>query len=51
MITFDYHGYCDTQGCANEGLWFDAPSLDGVLQRIGCGICGADFTHTCVPKE
>lgn len=51
MIAYDYVGSCGTPKCVNEGMEFDAPSVDGVLQNIYCGACGVEFTDRCVPKE
>lgn len=49
-VQFDYEGSCQTINCGNQGVIFDAPSLDGVLQNIVCGVCGVDFTGNCQPK-
>jgi hypothetical protein len=51
MIAYDYVGACATPDCVNNGIMFDAPSVDGVLQNIFCGGCGVEFTDLCVPKE
>lgn len=45
-----HKGACSTEGCENLGVFFDAPSLDGELQPIVCGVCGVDFTENCVLK-
>lgn len=49
-ITIDHEGSCGTPGCANAGLVFDAPSVDGVVGQIVCGVCGVNFTDRCTPK-
>lgn len=45
-----HHGSCQTENCENFGVLFDAPSLDGELQPIVCGVCGEEFTNNCVLK-
>jgi len=45
-----HKGSCNTNGCENFGAVFDAPSLEGVLQPIVCGVCGVEFTNNCIPK-
>ena len=42
-----YRGACKTQGCHNEGVEFDAPSFDGQVFPIICGVCGVDFAPLC----
>jgi hypothetical protein len=50
-MDFIHEGYCHTEECHNYGYLFDAPSIDGVVQSIVCGVCGIDFTEYCVLKE
>jgi hypothetical protein len=50
-IEIIHEGACETKDCENEGLLFDAPSIDGVVQPIICGVCGVDFSSTCTLKE
>lgn len=46
-----HFGSCDTAGCENRGIVFDAYSQGSVLQPIICGGCMTEFTDRCVPKE
>lgn len=46
-----HEGYCHTQGCQNYGAIFDAPSIDGDVQPIICGVCGEDFSQYCTLKR
>lgn len=50
-IAMTHEGACATDGCINEGVAFDAPSIDGVVQTIICGGCGVDFRERCTPKS
>jgi len=45
-----HEGSCQTNSCQNYGAVFDAPSLDGELQPIVCGVCGEEFTSNCILK-
>jgi hypothetical protein len=49
-IQIIHEGACSTQGCGNSGVVFDAPSIDGVVQPIICGVCGIDFSDNCKLK-
>lgn len=49
-IQIVHEGSCDTVGCGNYGAVFDAPSIDGVVQPIVCGVCGEDFSDNCKLK-
>lgn len=42
-----YQGACATKGCHNEGVVFDAPSYQGTVFPIYCGVCGVDFSPKC----
>lgn len=46
-----HQGACATLGCINAGIVFDAPSIDGVIQPIVCGVCGEDFSQSCTLKR
>jgi hypothetical protein len=45
-----HEGSCQTTSCENYAVLFDAPSLDGELQPIVCGVCGEEFTNNCTLK-
>lgn len=50
-ISISHEGSCHTNGCQNFGVVFDAPSIDGIVQPIICGVCGVDFSSMCVSKR
>lgn len=50
MIEHTHEGKCGTPGCLNENIVFDAPSINGVIQNIICGVCFVDFRNNCWPK-
>jgi hypothetical protein len=49
-IEIIHEGSCSTEDCGNKGVNFDAPSIDGVVQPIICGVCGIDFSNNCKLK-
>jgi hypothetical protein len=42
---------CDTAGCVNEGVAFDAFSDGGTPLPVFCAGCSQDISHTLAPKE
>ena len=51
MMEITHTSRCDTVGCINNGIDFDAYSEGGNLLPVFCAGCSTDITHTCTPKE
>ena len=45
-----HEGSCKNTSCSNYGVIFNAPSIDGIVQPIICGVCGEDFSQECTEK-
>jgi len=34
---------CPTEGCGNQGVAIDVPTVDGVAPTVVCGVCGTQL--------